>query len=49
MKVVVKKLCHADRQYLPLQDAYGGPNYFDLDPQAFMKFAIDNNGDAKRI
>lgn len=33
--------------YLPLQDAYGGPNYFDLDPQAFYEIHIDNNGDAK--
>ena len=32
--------------YLPLQDAYGGPNYFDLDPSAVYEIHIDNNGDA---
>lgn len=32
--------------YLPLQDAYGGPNYFTLDPQALYEIHIDNNGDA---
>jgi len=31
--------------YLPLQDAYGGPNYFTLDPQALYEIHIDNNGD----
>ncbi|MDN3922136.1 DUF4331 domain-containing protein [Roseateles violae] len=33
--------------YLPLQDAYGGPNYFSLDPHALYEIHIDNNGDAK--
>ncbi|AGY56828.1 DUF4331 domain-containing protein [Gloeobacter kilaueensis] len=33
--------------YLPLQDPYGGPNYFQLDPQATYSIHIDNNGDAK--
>ncbi|MFZ2235523.1 MAG: DUF4331 domain-containing protein, partial [Dokdonella sp.] len=33
--------------YLPLQDAYGGPNYFSLDPEALYEISIDNNGDAK--
>ena len=33
--------------YLPLQDAYGGPNYFKLDPDALYEIHIDNNGDAK--
>lgn len=33
--------------YLPLQDAYGGPNYFQLDPEALYEIHIDNNGDAK--
>lgn len=33
--------------YLPLQDAYGGPNYFTLDPEARYDINIDNNGDAK--
>lgn len=32
--------------YLPLQDAYGGPNYFALDPEALYEIHIDNNGDA---
>jgi hypothetical protein len=33
--------------YLPLQDPYGGPNYFSLDPAALYEIHIDNNGDAK--
>jgi hypothetical protein len=33
--------------YLPLQDAYGGPNYFTLDPTAVYEILIDNTGDAK--
>lgn len=33
--------------YLPLQDSYGGPNYFSLDPNALYEIEIDNNGDAK--
>ena len=32
--------------YQPLQDAYGGPNYFSLDPDALYEIHIDNNGDA---
>ncbi len=32
--------------YLPLQDAYGGPNYFALDANALYEIHIDNNGDA---
>jgi hypothetical protein len=32
--------------YLPLQDAYGGPNYFALDPDALYEIHVDNNGDA---
>src|SRR5882724_10357678 len=28
--------------YLPLQDAYGGPNYFTLDPEALYEIHIDN-------
>ena len=31
--------------YLPLQDAYGGPNYFALDPEALYEIHIDNNAD----
>ena len=33
--------------YLPLQDSYGGPNYFDLDGNAMYEIHVDNNGDAK--
>src|SRR5262249_26640769 len=33
--------------YNPLQDAYGGPNYFTLDPKAVYEIRIDNNGDAR--
>ena len=31
--------------YLPLQDAYGGPNFFTLDPDAVYRILIDNTGD----
>ena len=31
--------------YLPLQDAYGGPNYFSLDPDAIYEIHVDNDGD----
>jgi len=33
--------------YNPLQDSYGGPNYFSLDPKALYEIKIDNNGDAR--
>ncbi len=33
--------------YQPLQDAYGGPNYFSMDPNALYEIHIDNDGDAK--
>ena len=33
--------------YLPLQDPYGGPNYFTLDPRARYEIKIDNDGDAR--
>src|SRR4026208_362399 len=33
--------------YLPLQDPYGGPNYFTLDPDALYEIHIDNDGDAR--
>lgn len=33
--------------YVPLQDAYGGPNYFTLDSKALYEIHVDNNGDAK--
>jgi hypothetical protein len=32
--------------YIPLQDSYGGPNYFALDPAGLYEIHIDNNGDA---
>ena len=31
--------------YVPLQDAYGGPNYFAMDPDALYEIHIDNVGD----
>ncbi len=31
--------------YQPLQDAYGGPNYFTMDPEALYEIHIDNTGD----
>jgi hypothetical protein len=40
-------LRHLIANYLPLQDAYGGPNYFTLDPEALYEIHVDNNGDAK--
>jgi len=33
--------------YIPLQDAYGGPNYFSMDQRALYEIHIDNDGDAK--
>jgi len=33
--------------YLPLQDPYGGPNYFALDPVGLYEIHIDNDGDAR--
>lgn len=33
--------------YQPLQDAYGGPNYFTLDPNARYEIRLDNDGDAR--
>ena len=33
--------------YQPLQDAYGGPNYFAMDPDARYEIHIDNSGDGK--
>ncbi len=33
--------------YIPLQDAYGGPNYFNFDPDAVYEIHIDQNGDAR--
>ena len=33
--------------YVPLQDPFGGPNYFAMDPDALYEIHIDNNGDAR--
>jgi Domain of unknown function (DUF4331) len=33
--------------YVPLQDSYGGPNYFTMDPDGVYEIHIDNNGDAQ--
>src|SRR5271155_3409348 len=33
--------------YIPLEDAYGGPNYFNLDPEAVYKIHVNNTGDAE--
>ncbi len=33
--------------YQPLQDAYGGPNYFSMDPNALYEIHVDNNGDSR--
>lgn len=33
--------------YYPLQDGYGGPNFFTLDPSALYQIHIDNNGNGK--
>ena len=33
--------------YVPLQDAYGGPNYFAMDPEGLYEIHIDNVGDGK--
>ncbi|MEO8188282.1 MAG: DUF4331 domain-containing protein, partial [Burkholderiaceae bacterium] len=33
--------------YIPLQDGYGGPNYFSFDANALYEIHIDNNGDGR--
>ncbi|MEO5742424.1 MAG: DUF4331 domain-containing protein [Vicinamibacterales bacterium] len=33
--------------YVPLQDVYGGPNFFMLDEDALYEIKIDNDGDAR--
>ena len=33
--------------YNPLQDAYGGPNYFSLSPDALYEIHVDNSGDGQ--
>ncbi|MBC5765671.1 DUF4331 domain-containing protein [Ramlibacter albus] len=32
--------------YIPLQAPYGGPNFFQMDPNALYEIHVDNNGDA---
>ena len=32
--------------YQPLQDAYGGPNYFSMEADAIYEIHVDNDGDA---
>lgn len=32
--------------YQPLQDVYGGPNYFAMNPDAIYEIHVDNDGDA---
>lgn len=33
--------------YQPLQDGYGGPNYFKMDRNALYEIHVDNNGDSR--
>ncbi|MFG0315768.1 MAG: DUF4331 domain-containing protein [Planctomycetota bacterium JB042] len=33
--------------YHPLQDPFGGPNYFFMDPEAAYEIHVDNDGDAR--
>jgi Domain of unknown function (DUF4331) len=33
--------------YIPLQDPYGGPNYYALDTDAVYEIHVDNNADAR--
>src|SRR5262245_44579617 len=33
--------------YVPLQDVYGGPNFFTLDPDGLYEIHVDNNGDGR--
>jgi hypothetical protein len=33
--------------YIPLQDPYGGPNYYTLDTDAVYEIHVDNNADAR--
>lgn len=32
--------------YIPLQEAYGGPNYYTMDPDARYEIKFDRDGDA---
>ena len=33
--------------YQPFQEGYGGPNFFQMDPEALYEIHLDTNGDAK--
>ncbi|MFC5479997.1 DUF4331 domain-containing protein [Massilia suwonensis] len=33
--------------FIPFQDAYGGPNFFQFDQNALYQIRVDNNGDAR--
>ena len=33
--------------YIPLQDVYGGPNFFTLDPDGLYEIHLDTNGDGR--
>ncbi|HEX5656204.1 MAG TPA: DUF4331 domain-containing protein [Polyangiales bacterium] len=33
--------------YQPFQEPYGGPNFFNMDPEAIYELNVDNDGDAK--
>jgi len=33
--------------YVPLQNQYGGPNFFSMDPEALYEIHLDNTGDAR--
>src|SRR5512134_3356892 len=33
--------------YIPLQNPYGGPNYFAMDPAGLYEIHVDNDGDAR--
>src|SRR6266496_6780521 len=35
--------------YIPLQDAYGGPNFFMFDPDAVYEIHVDIDGDAREV
>jgi hypothetical protein len=34
--------------YMPLQNQYGGPNFFTMDPEALYEIHLDNTGDSKQ-
>lgn len=33
--------------YQPFQENFGGPNYYEMDPEALYEILLDNNGDGK--